>query len=104
MGQSKNERMLELVELLNKASRSYYQDAKEIMSNYEYGTLIRPFRVIADEGNYNDNFNILVSRLCSQCQQLFSSPHIHTKSTADKKSTDKFLVMEYPKLLQETFF
>ena len=35
MGQSKNERMLELVELLNKASRSYYQDAQEIMSNYE---------------------------------------------------------------------
>lgn len=26
MGQSKNERMLELVELLNKASRSYYQE------------------------------------------------------------------------------
>ena len=64
-------------------------------------TLIRPFRVIADEGNYNDNFNILVSCLCSQCQQLFSSPHIYAKSTADKKSTDKFLVMEYAKLLQE---
>ena len=64
-------------------------------------TLIRPFRVITDEGNYNDNFNIFVSRLCPQCQQLFSSPHIHTKSTADKKSTDKFLVMEYAKLLQE---
>ena len=42
-------------------------------------TLIRPFRVIADEGNYNDNFNILVSCLCPQRQQLFSSPHIHTK-------------------------
>ena len=39
MGQSKNERMLELVELLNKASRSYYQDAQEIMSNYEYDRL-----------------------------------------------------------------
>ena len=39
MGQSKNERMLELVELLNKASRSYYQDAQEIMSNYEYDAL-----------------------------------------------------------------
>ena len=39
MGQSKNERMLELVELLNKASRSYYQDAQEIMSNYEYDSL-----------------------------------------------------------------
>ena len=39
MGQSKNERMLELLELLNKASRSYYQDAQEIMSNYEYDRL-----------------------------------------------------------------
>ena len=39
MGQSKNERMLELVELLNKASKSYYQDAQEIMSNYEYDRL-----------------------------------------------------------------
>ena len=39
MGQSKNERMQELVELLNKASRSYYQDAQEIMSNYEYDRL-----------------------------------------------------------------
>ena len=39
MGQSKNKRMLELVELLNKASRSYYQDAQEIMSNYEYDRL-----------------------------------------------------------------
>ena len=39
MGQSKNERMLELVELLNKASRYYYQDAQEIMSNYEYDRL-----------------------------------------------------------------
>ena len=26
-------------------------------------TLIRPFRVIADEGNYNDNFNIKVNML-----------------------------------------
>ena len=36
MGQSKNERMQELVDILNKASRAYYQEAQEIMSNYEY--------------------------------------------------------------------
>ena len=35
MGQSKNERMKELVSLLNKDSRAYYQEAKDIMSNYE---------------------------------------------------------------------
>ena len=39
MGQSKNERMKELVGLLNKASRAYYQEAQEIMSNYEYDRL-----------------------------------------------------------------
>jgi len=40
MGQSKNERMKELVSLLNKASRAYYQEAQEIMSNYEYDRLM----------------------------------------------------------------
>lgn len=33
------QRMQELVELLNKAGRAYYQDAEEIMSNYEYDRL-----------------------------------------------------------------
>lgn len=32
-------RIKELVELLNKASRAYYQEAKEIMSNFEYDKL-----------------------------------------------------------------
>ena len=35
----KVKRMQELVDLLNKASRAYYQDAEEIMSNYEYDAL-----------------------------------------------------------------
>ena len=35
----KMKRMQELVELLNKAGKAYYQDAQEIMSNYEYDRL-----------------------------------------------------------------
>ena len=35
----KMKRMQELVELLNKAGKAYYQDAQEIMSNYEYDAL-----------------------------------------------------------------
>ena len=35
----KMKRMQELVELLNKAGKAYYQDAQEIMSNYEYDKL-----------------------------------------------------------------
>ena len=36
---NRQERMKELVELLNKASKAYYQDAEEIMNNYEYDKL-----------------------------------------------------------------
>ena len=35
----KKKRLQELTELLNKASRAYYQEAREIMSNYEYDQL-----------------------------------------------------------------
>ena len=49
MGQSKNERMKELVNLLNKASRAYYQEAQEIMSNYEYDRLYDELKDLEDE-------------------------------------------------------
>ena len=35
----KKERIKELVDILNKASKAYYQDAKEITSNFEYDAL-----------------------------------------------------------------
>ncbi len=37
--EQKKKRMQELVELLNKAGKAYYQDAAEIMSNFEYDKL-----------------------------------------------------------------
>ena len=49
MGQSKNERMKALVSLLNKASRAYYQEAQEIMSNYEYDRLYDELKELEDE-------------------------------------------------------
>ena len=39
MSRQKQERMQELVTLLNRAAKAYYQDAQEIMSNYEYDRL-----------------------------------------------------------------
>ena len=39
MNEQKKARMKELVELLNAAGRAYYQEASEIMSNYEYDRL-----------------------------------------------------------------
>ena len=34
--EQKIERIEELIEMLNEASRAYYDDASEIMTNYEY--------------------------------------------------------------------
>lgn len=36
---SDSDRMKELVDLLNRASKAYYMQDTEIMSNYEYDTL-----------------------------------------------------------------
>ncbi|MGN8861200.1 NAD-dependent DNA ligase LigA [Dorea longicatena] len=41
--------MKELVRLLNKASRAYYQEAQEIMSNYEYDRLYDELKELEDE-------------------------------------------------------
>ena len=41
-------RMQELVELLNRAAKAYYQDADEIMSNYEYDTLYDELQALED--------------------------------------------------------
>ncbi|MFR3385736.1 MAG: NAD-dependent DNA ligase LigA [Lachnospiraceae bacterium] len=46
---NKQERMQELVELLNKASKAYYQDAQEIMSNYDYDKLYDELLKLEDE-------------------------------------------------------
>ena len=36
---NKKDRIKELIEILNKASRAYYQEAREIMTNFEYDVL-----------------------------------------------------------------
>ena len=49
MNELKKARMQELVELLNKAGRAYYQDAEEIMSNYEYDQLYEELQELEQE-------------------------------------------------------
>jgi DNA ligase (NAD+) len=45
----KRNRMQELVNLLNKAAKAYYQDASEIMSNYEYDALYDELEALEKE-------------------------------------------------------
>lgn len=49
MSRQKTERMQELVKLLNKAGKAYYQDAEEIMSNYEYDRLYDELKALEED-------------------------------------------------------
>ena len=46
---NQTERMKELVELLNKAGRAYYQEEREIISNYEYDKLYDELEALEEE-------------------------------------------------------
>ena len=46
---AKLERMAELIVMLNKASKAYYQDDEEIMSNYEYDKLYDELMLLEEE-------------------------------------------------------
>lgn len=46
---NQTERMKELVELLNKAGRAYYQENREIISNYEYDKLYDELEALEEE-------------------------------------------------------
>ncbi len=50
--EQKKQRMQELVDLLNKASRAYYQEATEIMSNFEYDKLYDELLALEKERGY----------------------------------------------------
>lgn len=45
----KSERMQELVEMLNNAGRAYYQESREIMTNYEYDALYDELQALEQE-------------------------------------------------------
>lgn len=45
----KKARIKELIDILNKANKAYYQEAKEIMTNFEYDRLYDELRVLEEE-------------------------------------------------------
>ena len=47
--EEKKKRQKELTEKLNAASRAYYQEAREIMSNYEYDALYDELAALEQE-------------------------------------------------------
>ena len=45
----KKKRMQELVELLNQAGKAYYQESREIMSNFEYDARYDELKSLEEE-------------------------------------------------------
>ena len=59
---------------------------------------------MANEGNRNNNFNVLIPGFFFQHQQLLTGPHIYTKSAAHKKCLNIFSAVEHLKLLKKALF
>ena len=59
---------------------------------------------MANKGNRNNNFNVLIPGFFFQRQQLLTSPHIYTKSAAYKKCLNIFSIVEHLKLLKKALF
>ena len=59
---------------------------------------------MANEGNRNNNFNVLIPGFFFQRQQLLTGPHIYTKSAAHKKCLNIFSAVEHLKLLKKALF
>lgn len=87
-------RMQELVELLNEASKAYYQDAEEIMSNYEYDTLYEELEqlekdldmVMSNSPTQNVGYEVL-SELPKERHE---SPMLSLDKTKDVESLKSF--------------
>lgn len=52
MEENKVKRIKELINILNNANRAYYQDAAEIMSNYEYDALYDELQLLEEETGF----------------------------------------------------
>ena len=57
--QSKMDRIKELVELLNKAGKSYYSEGRELMSNYEYDALYDELGILSNSPTVNVGYEVL---------------------------------------------
>lgn len=95
MDKSKKARMQELVELLNKAGRAYYQDAEEIMSNYEYDRLYDELLKLEEELGItlsnSPTVNVGYEVLSELPKERHESPMLSLDKTKDVEELKKFV-------------
>ena len=91
----KSERIKDLVELLNKANKAYYQEANEIMTNFEYDKLYDELVGLEKETGMVLSNSPTVNVGYQVVSQLPKEQHNSPMLSLDKK-------LEHWQILQET--
>ena len=93
--EQKKLRMQELVELLNKASKAYYQDAAEIMSNFEYDKLYDELLALEQELGItmanSPTFNVGYEVLSELPKERHEKPMLSLDKTKEVSRLKEFL-------------
>lgn len=91
----KLERIKELVELLNKAGKSYYSEGQEIMSNYEYDALYDELKKLEEETgcvlSNSPTVNVGYEVLGELPKERHDSPMLSLDKTKDREALRDWL-------------
>lgn len=89
------ERIKELVKLLNRASKAYYQDGNEIMSNYEYDKLYDELCELEEMTNFrmadSPSVNVGYEVLSELPKERHESPMLSLDKTKDVEALKEFI-------------
>lgn len=95
MSRQKADRMKELVELLNRAGKAYYQDAEEIMSNFEYDELYDELKNLEEELGTtlagSPTVNVGYEVLSELPKERHESPMLSLDKTKDVEELKRFI-------------
>lgn len=91
----KLERIKELVELLNKAGKSYYSEGQEIMSNYEYDAMYDELKKLEEETgcvlSNSPTVNVGYEVLSELPKERHDSPMLSLDKTKDREALRDWL-------------
>lgn len=92
---AERERMSELIKILNKAAKAYYEDADEIMSNYEYDRLYDELAALEDRLGYvlakSPTSRVGYEVQTSLAKERHASPMLSLNKTKDVADLKEFL-------------
>lgn len=91
MDDTKQKRMKELVEVLNRASKAYYSEDMEIMSNYEYDALYEELEQLEKETGITLSNSPTVNVGYESAEELLKERHDSPMLSLDKTKDPAFL-------------